>query len=166
MSREDFKTLVNDYGKQVLNTALRIVGDGQTAQDVHQQVFLRIWQRWHKYNGQTNWPGYLYRATVRQAIAAAKELKMTEHWDTQAECDSDVQRPDAEMRTAELQQKLAKALARLPKRQADVFVMSRIEGLKTETIAEFLGCSPNTVRVHLYRATRRIAAELGDYLTE
>jgi RNA polymerase sigma-70 factor (ECF subfamily) len=74
--------------------------------------------------------------------------------------------PDDSLRTAELQQMLARHLARLPKRQSDVFVLSRIEGLKNSKIADILGCSENTVRVHLHRAVNRLARELSDYLTE
>jgi RNA polymerase sigma-70 factor (ECF subfamily) len=72
--------------------------------------------------------------------------------------------PDEPLRTAELQQKLTGCLAKLPKRQADVFVLSRIEELKHKKIAELLGCSQETVRVHLHRATKRLARELSDYL--
>ena len=70
------------------------------------------------------------------------------------------------MRTAELQQMLARYLPRLPGRQIDVFVLSRIEGLKHNEIAEILGCSEQTVRVHLHRAVKRLARELSDYLNE
>ncbi len=65
-----------------------------------------------------------------------------------------------------MQQKLVACLARLPKRQADVFVLSRIEGLEAGKIAELLGCSQNTVRVHLHRAMKRLARELSEYLAE
>jgi RNA polymerase sigma factor (sigma-70 family) len=52
----------------------------------------------------------------------------------------------------------------LPQRQADVFVLARIEGLKPEKIAQILGCSQETVRVHLHRALNRLAREMSDYL--
>ena len=158
--------MVDDYGTQVLNTAMRILGDIQKAQDVHQEVFLAIWRRWHKYNGQTNWGAYLYRATVRQAIRHAKQSRNETFLEQQPERYAHQDEPDGPLRTAELQQKLALCLARLPKRQADTFVLSRIEGLETEEIAELLRCSPQTVRVHLHRAVKRLARELGDYLTE
>jgi RNA polymerase sigma-70 factor (ECF subfamily) len=74
--------------------------------------------------------------------------------------------PDASLRTAELRQKLAGSLAKLPKRQAEVFVLSRMEGLRTEKIAEILGCSQKTVRVHLHRAAKRLTREMSDYLLE
>jgi len=68
------------------------------------------------------------------------------------------------LRVGELQQKLTAALARLPKRQADVFVLSRIEGLDHAAVAEILGCSRNSVRVCLHRAVRQLAREMSDYL--
>lgn len=163
MLKQDFKALINDYSAQVLNTAVRILGDTHKAQDVHQEVFLGIWRRWHKYDGQTNWKAYLYRTTVRKAIRLAKRSRAERLSRQQPEYASK-EKPDVPLRTTELQQKLAECLARFPKRQAEVFVLSRIEGLKAEKIAELLGCSQNTVRVHLHRAMKRLARELSNYL--
>ncbi len=164
LSDKKFETLVNEYSGNVLNVALRILGDSQKAQDIHQEVFLEIWRRWHKYDGRTNWSAYLYRVTVRKAIASAKRSRLQQTSVEQLDRPAAVGKPDKPLETIELQQKLAERLAKLPKRQADVFVLSRIEGLKSERVAEILGCSQRTVRVHLHRATKRLAAELSDYL--
>ncbi len=150
----------------MLNTAARILGDVEKAQDVHQEVFLAIWKRWHTYNGRTNWNAYLYRVTVRKAIEFAKRSRSEQSLPQKIGCTAGGQKADGPLRTAELQAKLAEHLARLPKRQADVFVLSRVEGLNAGQIAEVLDCSPRTVRVHLHRAVKRLARELGDYLTE
>ena len=158
-----FKALVNDYSRAVLNTAIRILRDSQQAQDVHQEVFLEILRRWHKFNGKTNWGPYLYRVTVRKAIQSAKQSS-TKPLIEQHEYARRNEGPDEPLRTAELQQKLVACLGGLPKRQADVFVLSRIEGLRNEKIAELLGCSKQTVRVHLHRSVKRLARELSDYL--
>jgi len=145
---------------------MRILGNSEKAQDVHQEVFLAIWKRWHKYNGRTNWNAYLYRTTVRKAIEFAKQSRAEQSLRQQQKYGPSTDNPDDPLRTAELQQTLARYLAKLPKRQADVFVLSRIEGLKHDEIAEILGCSQNTVRVHLHRAVKQLARELGDYLSE
>lgn len=166
MPTESFKELINDYSSVVLNTATRILGDSQKAQDVHQEVFLAIWRRWHKFNGKTNWGAYLYRTTVRKAIELARQSRTEPVLEQQPEYTTAREKPDEPLRTAELQQKLIGCLGRLPKRQADVFVLSRIEGLKHDRIAEILGCSQETVRVHLHRAMKRLAAELSGYLAE
>lgn len=164
MQKESFKALVDNYSPAVLNTAIRILGDTQKAQDVHQQVFLEILRRWHKLDGRTNWAAYLYRTTVRQAIAFARKSRTEPLAQQQTEYATTRQNPDEPLRAAELRQKLTERLGRLPKRQAEVFVLARIEGLKAEKIAEILGCSQQTVRVHLHRALKRLAAELSGYL--
>lgn len=164
VARQDFRTLVNNHSAQVLNTAMRILGDTHKAQDVHQEVFLEIWRRWDKYDGRTNWKAYLYRTTVRKAMNNAKQSKRKMLVEQQ-DYPTTKKRPDDQLRAIELRQKLIACLARLPKRQAEVFVLSRMEGLKAEEIAEFLGCSRETVRVHLHRAIKRLAHELSDYLT-
>jgi len=158
-----FKALVDKYSAAVMKTAIRVLQDGQKAQDVHQEVFLEILRRWHRYNGQVNWGAYLYRVTVRKAIQFAKQSRM-EPLAQQQEYPAARESPDGPLRTAELQQKLTACLTRLPKRQADVFVFARIEGLSYAKIAELLDCSQETARVHLHRALKRLAREFSDYL--
>jgi RNA polymerase sigma factor (sigma-70 family) len=165
VSKQEFQALVNDYGAQVLSTAMRILGNNEKALDVHQEVFLAIWKRWHKYNGRTNWNAYLYRAAVRKSIEFAKQSR-AEQSVQQPQYRTSKDLPDGPLRTAELQQMLAIYLAKLPRRQADAFVLSSIEGLKHNEIAEILGCSQQTVRVHLHRAMNRLARQLGEYLNQ
>ena len=166
MQKISFNELIDNYSSVVLRTAARILGNTQQAQDVHQEVFLEIWRRWHKYNGRTNWNAYLYRATIRSAIRFAKKSRTGQIIRQQPEALANISNPDENLRVAELQGKLAGYLAKLPKRQAQVFVLSRIEGLGNEKIAELLGCSQKTVRVHLHRAAKQLARQLSDYLTK
>jgi RNA polymerase sigma-70 factor, ECF subfamily len=160
---ENFETIVNTYSKQVLNTAIRILGDRQDVLDVHQEVFLAIWQRWQSFNGQTNWSGYLYRTTVRKAMEMAKRARKEMPIENLPEQTSN-EMPQRQLEEAELQKIITKSLSKLPERQSDVFVMAKIEGLKTDKIAQILQCSPDTVRVHLHRAIKTLAAKLGDYI--
>ena len=158
-----FKVLVNLHSKSVLNTALRIVGNRQCAQDIHQEVFLAILRRWHKYNGVINWPAYLYRTTVRKAMEFIKRVRpevTLEHQYEWSVAREDTLEP---LRAHELRQELLKRLSKLPRRQADVFVLSRIEGLSERHIAEILGCSRETVKTHLHRALKRLRNELSTF---
>ena len=160
---EDFESIVNNYGKQVLNTAIRILGDRQKALDVHQEVFLAIWQRWNSFNGQTKWSSYLYRTTGRKAIEMAKKSRKEIPTENLPEKDS-ADLPENRLKETELREMIRKGLLKIPERQADVFVLAKIEGLKTEEIAEILQCSVQTVRVHLHRAIKQLAEELKSYL--
>jgi RNA polymerase sigma-70 factor (ECF subfamily) len=166
MPESRFKALVDDYGPAVLNTAIRILRDSQRAQDVHQEVFLEVWRRWHKFNGTTNWGAYLYRVAVRKAIEFAKQWTAESFAAHQEDCATSDQGPDERLRAAELQQKIVDCLGTLPKRQAEVFALARIEGLEHRRIAEILGCSQKTVRVHLHRALKRLARQLKGYVSQ
>jgi RNA polymerase sigma factor (sigma-70 family) len=155
---------------------------------VHQEVFLAVWRRWHKYDGEVNWPAYLYRATVRKALEMARrrvrstgilpvipshgrDAHATGGRDGRAtpgraaHATETSSGPEDALQAEELQQRLAAALARLPRRQADAFVLSRLERLETAEIAGIMGCSEPTVRVHLHRALIRLARELHEFLS-
>ncbi len=164
MSQGSFESLVQQYGRLVLNTALRVLGDANLANDVHQEVFLAVWRRWASYNGQVNWTAYLYRATVRKALEAAQRRPRTSGGDVRPEPSSQRQGPGQALAAEELRLGLAAALARLPQQQSEAFVLIRLEGLDAAQAAVLLGCSQNTVRVHLHRAIKRLSWELREYL--
>lgn len=164
MSEDSFENLVNEHGQRVMDIALRVLGDVHLANDAYQEVFLAIWRRWSKYDGQVNWGAYLYRVAVRKALEVAKSRGAAVPVPTDStECQSIEADPDVGLRFDELQQKLTGSLAKLPKLQADVFVLSRIEGLSHGAIAEILGCTRNAVRVSLHRAVKRLAKEMRTY---
>lgn len=167
MAKISFKELVEQYSTPVLKSAFRIVGNQQCAQDIHQEVFLAILQRWNRFNGQTNWGAYLYRVTVRRAMDFVKRSGLSEErFDSPNDWAVNKEDPAGLLRSKELQQELLRRLSKLPKRQADVFVLSRIEGLSDKQIAEITDLAPQTVRVHLCRALERLRSELKGFLAD
>jgi len=166
MSDEEFRAFFEQYSRRVLGVAARILGNAADAQDVHQEVFLAIWRRWDTYDGQTNWGAYLYRTTARKALELARRSRSRRSVGVESELTAGTETPDSRMRAAELRERLARGLARLPKDQAMTFVLVRLEGLAGEEAAQVLGCSPGALKVRLHRATRRLARELSDYLVE
>jgi RNA polymerase sigma factor (sigma-70 family) len=107
-----FKMLVENYSKPVMNIAVRILRDVQRAKDVHQDVFLKILQRWHKFGNDVNWPAYLYRTTVRTALESVRQSKAEQLATQHQERSTASQEPDWRMRAVELQQKLVTCLAK------------------------------------------------------
>jgi RNA polymerase sigma factor (sigma-70 family) len=162
LSDNRFEELVDTHGRDVLNVALRITGDAELAKDVYQEVFLAIWRRWPPRQEPSSWGAYLYRVTVRKAIEMARRSRAVVASVDGTDRASPRCEPDQGLRFDELQQRLTRSLAKLPERQADVFVLSRIEGLDHEAIAEVLGCSRNTVRVSLHRAVKQLAREMSE----
>lgn len=163
MSDRRFEELVDAHGRDVLNVALRVTGDAETARDVYQEVFLAIWRRWDRYDGSVNWGAYLYRVTLRKAMEVVRRGRPAPAAIDGGDHPTVADDPGGALRFEELHEGLTAALARLPKRQADVFVLSRIEGLDHGAVAEILGCTRNTVRVSLHRAVRQLAREMSEY---
>jgi RNA polymerase sigma-70 factor (ECF subfamily) len=163
LSDRRFEALVEAHGRKVMNVALRVLADADLARDVYQEVFLAIWQRWRRYDDRMNWGAYLYRVTVRKAMELARRRRlvpagMEDHNRVDISAG-----PDMALRCDELQRKLTASLAKLPARQAEVFVLSRMEGLDHAAIAGILGCSANNVRVSLHRALKQLAREMSSY---
>jgi RNA polymerase sigma-70 factor (ECF subfamily) len=166
LSDSRFEELVNTHGRDVLNVALRVTGDAETAKDVYQEVFLAIWRRWNSYDSSIHWGSYLYRVTVRKALELARARRSVPASLDDCDPPGDGADPDAGLRLDEIQHKLTRSLARLPKQQAEAFILSRIEGLDHEAIAEILGCSRNNVRVSLHRAVKELARAMSEYLAD
>ncbi len=164
MSDSGFEELVNTHGRHVLNVALRTVRDAEMAKDVYQEVFLAIWRRWPQYTGPIHWGRYLYRVTVRKALELARGRRPAAVDLDDCEPEGPGPEPESALRLEDLQRKLTESLAKLPERQAEVFVLSRIEGLDHAAIAEILDCTPNSVRVSLHRAMKQLASEMSEYL--
>jgi RNA polymerase sigma-70 factor (ECF subfamily) len=162
LSDSRFEELVNTHGRHVLNVALRISADAEMARrrvsglSGHLAAF--------PYTGPVHWGRYLYRVTVRKALELARGCRpAVVDWDD-CEPASTGAKPDASLRLEDLQRKLTASLAKLPKHQAEVFILSRIEGLDHAAIAEILGCTQNNVRVCLHRAVKQLAGEMSEYL--
>jgi len=163
LSDSRFEELVNAHGRDVLNVALRVLRDADLARDVYQEVFLAIWRRWDRYDSSTNWGAYLYRVTIRKALELARARRLVPASIEECDLPGVGANPDAGLQLDELQQRLTRSLARLSKHQAEVFVLSRIEGLDHAEIAEVLGCSRNSVRVSLHRAVKELARAMSEY---
>ena len=133
---------------------------------MHQEVFLAIWQRWAKFDHPIRWPGYLHRTTVRKAIdSIRKEQRWPDSLEVLEQTPVDHSpEPHQHLNAQELQERLRWCIARLPERQAQVFIMSRLEGVNQSQIAEHLECAQETVRVHLHRALRSLTDLMREYL--
>ena len=132
--------------------------------EVHQDVFLAILKRWHRYDGEVQWRHYLYRMTIRKALHQAKAMRQAKPIESMEQGLTAKDRPEASLVAQELQQRLMEHLNKLPARQAEVFILHRLEGLSYQAIAEGLSCAESTVRVHLYRALKRLDKGMRDYL--
>ena len=168
MEKQDFDNLVSQHSRQVLNTALRVLRDENAARDVHQEVFLAIWQRRKRCDSTVNWGGYLYRVTIRKAMEQIRKMKAFPTTGVQFDHlhSGETSQPASRVLASEAQRQLSGCISKLADKQAEAFTLVRIEGLSYTKVAAIMECKEETVRVHLHRAVKQLATLMRPYLQE
>lgn len=133
------------------------------AQDILQDVFLKIWLKREAGELIDNFSSYLFRAARNQAINGFKRNGRTALLIAELSRESagtvDTDHP---ILARELKLLLRRAIDSLPTQQRKVFELSRNEGFKYEEIAEQLGISTSTVRNHMIQALKKIREHIGN----
>jgi RNA polymerase sigma factor (sigma-70 family) len=154
------------YGPLVFRAAFRVLGDAALAEDVQQDVFLRLIEQPPR--EVASWPAFLTAAAVRRAIDRQRQQRrwwrLLPLWRAQApESAASAEHSGI---AEERAQRLRAALRDLSPREAQCFSLRYLEGLGIEDIARALAISSNTAHVTLHRARRRLEARLGGDVTE
>ena len=149
------------YGRQVFHAAHRILGDAGLAEDVQQDVFLRLLEA--PVGAVDSWPAWLCTAATRLAI---DRLRRAHRWRRllpvfAAGEQAATRRPESEAAGSERARRLRSALGLLPRLQAQCFALRCIHGLDIADIAQALSITPNHARVALHRAAQRLERQLG-----
>jgi len=157
-----FRTLVEGYWSRVYFNTLTLVKSTAVAQDLTQDIFLKIWLQREKLREVQNFSNYIYVVGRNQVIAALrKKIIDTAAADTAA-LREDLLSPDLRLEGKDAYKMLMEGVERLTPQQKLVFRLSRLEGLSHEEIAQQLGLSKNTVKVHMVIALNFLRGWLRD----
>ena len=150
---DSFDQVVRERQIRILRTAYRIVGNWADAEDVTQEVFVRLHRHGLSFPNEAALGGWLYRVTVNLCLDHARSSRTGQEL-----TDSHSQAASAEAEAIRNQQKrrLMAALALLPPRERAAVVLREIEGLSTAEVAEILGSSEGTVRSQISKAVTRL----------
>lgn len=167
-----FRELVERHQHAVIGTVAKMLGNSSDAEDIAQQVFLRVWRHAKRYRPDAKFTTYLFTITRnlvfnetrrrgRKKEVSADEREETSHHLIE---DSPNRRPDAEVLQAELQRAVDDAIAALPEAQRMAVVLRRYEQLPYEEIAKILKLSLPAVKSLLFRARSGLREALAVYL--
>jgi RNA polymerase sigma-70 factor (ECF subfamily) len=145
----------------VFRTAYRVTGNAADAEDVLQTVFLRLLRRDSHSDPLENPESYLRRAAVNAALDVIRSRQTDATIPLSDETPARMQ-PDV----SSLRQTLARAIAQLKPRPAEIFTLRFIEGFSNLEIAEMLGISQVLVAVIVYRTRQQLRKQLRPYLGE
>lgn len=155
MTAEEFKRLFLPLRNVLFRSAFRIVGSGQDAEDILQEVYLKLWQKGDTIPKDGNLSGYCVTLTRNQCIDYLRRQHLQLVDDEPSEHDAVEERNvEAEMETDETRSNLMRLISRLPESQKRVVVLRDIEGLDYPDIARTTGMTEVNVRVALSRARK------------
>ena len=157
-----FRIMVEAYWSRVYYNTLTLVKTPVVAQDLTQDIFLKIWLQRDKLTEVESFKSYIYVVGRNQVInALRKKIVETAATDMLA-LREDLQAPDLQLEGKDAFRMLMEGVERLTPQQKLIFKMSRIEGLTHEDIAQRLGLSKNTVKVHMVIALNFLRGWLRD----
>jgi RNA polymerase sigma-70 factor (ECF subfamily) len=162
--RDDaFDELVRAHYRKLCNFVYRYVGSHEVAEDLVQDMFVRILKS-DTFDYDDPLP-YLYRAARNQASSHLRQQKVRERARDEFRPAASVVTADTEVEYHEMADAVAVAVASLPKRARIIFTMHREQGLSYAEIAHALGIAPKTVENQMGRALRLLRIRLAPYLS-
>jgi RNA polymerase sigma-70 factor (ECF subfamily) len=173
-----FGKLMRKYEERVQNHCVRIVGDEQEAEDLKQEVFIKVYRSLPNYEHTYGFYTWMYRITqnccidrIRKIKRQAQEVSLTPSLDEEG---SETSRehtipdernvPEKAALNNELKQTIDKALAKLSPKLREIVVLKEQDGLSYEEIGAMLHCSRGTVKSRLFRAREKLQELLAPYV--
>lgn len=157
MTAEEFKRLFLPLRHLLFRSAFRILGTTQDAEDILQEVYLKLWQKRDTIPKDGNLTGFCVTLTRNQSVDFMRRQHLKTVDDEPKEHDA-VQERSAqdEMEGNETRSNLMRIIDRLPEAQKQVITMRDIEGLDYPDIAQAIGMTEINVRVSLSRARKYV----------
>jgi RNA polymerase sigma-70 factor (ECF subfamily) len=159
--RSAFKILVEKYQKPVTNVAYHLLLDRAAAEELAQEVFLKVFQTASRYRAAAKFSTWVYRIATNLALNELKSRKRAQtlplddvrQIHTQPDnMSASLPGPEEQMQQKELVALLERALQSLPVRQRTAVMLHRFEGLSYREIAESMDCTVEAVEALLSRA--------------
>jgi RNA polymerase sigma-70 factor (ECF subfamily) len=154
---------MNTYHDKLCVYARGLTKDHYTAQDIVQNVFLRVWEQRKKLNSSLNLNNFLYKSIYNEFIDHYRKIKLLtpleEEHIKQLNTIVSEQKASEIDRLVEL---VKQEIENLPPKCKSVFTMGKLEGLTYVEIAEHQQVSIRTVEMHMSRAFEIIRKKIGD----
>ena len=165
-ARGDVKAFEQLYARssgRVFAICLRMTGDGQRARELTHDAFVRAWERLSTFRGEAAFETWMHRLAVNVVLTATRgdrrrAARMVESDDEGTESRAAFSQPPVDVET---RLDLERAIAALPPRAREVFVLHDVEGYRHEEIADRLELQPSSVRAQLHRARQLLMRMLS-----
>lgn len=157
-----FEEVYHRFAKMVFNMALRMAGDPERAEDLAQEIFLRIYRHLGKFNGRSTLKTWIYRITLNHCRSKLGRRRLLtrplaeENEGEGAELVDDRRGPEERTLAQDAARQLTGALSELKPVFREAVVLRDLEGLTYEEISEILDLRIGTVRSRIARGRDRL----------
>lgn len=155
-----FRILVLQYQERLYWHIRRIVKTHENANDVTQNVFIKIYRNIDKFKGDSKLYTWLYRIATNESLTFVKkqQRQSTEDFDNPDFNFSERLTAEVQVESSDVQKILEKAIEQLPEKQALVFKMRYFDDLSYQAISEILGTSEGGLKASYHHAAKKIEA--------
>jgi RNA polymerase sigma factor (sigma-70 family) len=162
-----FSTLVQKYQKSVHAFVRRKVGDFHIAEEITQDIFLRVYEKLETLKNPNTFEGWLYVIAARQCYAwfekkrvpmASLDAMPPQELEELAYTQYRAKQRD-EFANEQQREVIKRLLQKLPEGERTVVTLHYLDSMTCEDVSKFLGVSPNTVKSRLHRARKRLKKE-------
>lgn len=151
MEKEDFKKLFDAYFEPIKNYVFYRIGDIDVATDITQDVFTRVWEKQMKLDlSQAKY--LLYKIAKDMLVSKYRRMEVENKYSTRMQFEMTELTEADNYDYKQLKSKYESALNKLPEKQRTVFLMSRMDELKYQEIADRLEISIKTVEKRMSNA--------------
>jgi len=169
--RVAFEDLVRQHYGQIHRWAMTVTGDLDDADDVVQEVLVRLLKRLKSYAGESRFSTWLFQVTRNTALELhrkrARRNKLLAGFKRAEPKDEAVEEnPLEQMQTSHVVDQVRTQFERLPARQRQIFDLADLQGFSPAEIGEMLAMNPVTVRANLCKARRTIRAKILERFPE
>lgn len=158
-----FAQIVRQYRQSVFRICVRILGDGDDAEDAVQETFVRAWQAISGYDIRFSIATWLGAIACRQCYDVLRRRKRQRRYEQEAlrQCGGDCARdPESDAAGRDLEMLFRKVTSDLAPMQKTVFVLAEIEGLPFEEVRRITGWSTVQIKSNLYIARKKVRKAL------
>jgi len=170
-----FYELVGKHKKKIYHVAYDITGDHQEAEDISQEVFMKVFRSLKTFRRDAKMSSWLYQIAVNTSIdslrrKSTKPAKSVDEWDSISTEGSVLAGsghnfdPARSAEFGQIQDRISRALKKISPRERSVFVMCHYNGLKLNETAEILNITIGSVKSLLFRAIRKLRKELSPFM--
>lgn len=169
MEKGEFQELVRQHRDRVFTLAYYSLRNREDAEDVTQEVLIRLWNHWRRLDGD-HLKAWLVRVTKNACVDAVRR-RQTRRRHEKAGDDEELERtpgsqatPERAAESAAFRRRLSEALAELPEPYRGIVILREVQGLAYDEIAAAVDKPLNTVKVYLHRGRKMLREQLREVM--